>query len=398
MIRQLMLLATFSAILMASNAVLDYIKAAQKRLQMDRQLQMIEQQQQLGISAKKINRFTSFSVDAFYTDTKADLLPKRFNTTDISLSDTIDIFNKSGIAIEKIRLQAKQNRYLLESQKRQLFLSLIEMIASWHRTREVLQLHRKLYHEQESVLKQLKKAVNAGAMPKIESERFANTLSLFHAKIIDEQTMLETMGARLKLYVPKRTIPSLKVERLQADMNGFLLHATSLRLKYVESELAQKEAEAIQKSWLPEAIVGTAYQQNSDPTANGDNYSVFAGVHISLDAGIGKKAEAARVHAIRSKSQAIAAKIEVSEHYLNYLGSIRSAEKQAKILEPALRQAKSTLKSIKTAYLKHYTDFNSYLQAFQSYLALREKSIEVAIMKQKNILILNMLSSGAIYE
>ncbi len=398
MIKQLFLLAFLSALLMGSDTLVDYVKSAQKHLQMDRRQLLINQQGSFAIEARKRERFAHFSGDLQYADTKADLLPNRYSTTDLSLTDTIDLFDKSGIAIERIRLQTMQNRMLLNSQKEHLFLSLIDMIAAYEKIYKLLALHQHLYREQMKILKQLEEASRTGAVPKIESDRFANALALFEVQIAQEKTDLETMQAQLKLYVPDREIPVLNDEELKTDMADFLAHRPDLKAKEFESRLADNDARAIRKKWLPDASVEVAYQQNSDPTANGNNHSLLAGLHFDLNANLSKDAEAARVRALQSRCEAIGLKTAAKTQFLQYLGTIRSAEKRVEILKVAEKRAKSTLESIKTAYLKRYTDFNSYLQTLQALLSIREKIIDVSIIKQKNIDILNILGSGAIYE
>jgi len=74
------------------------------------------------------------------------------------------------------------------------------------------------------------------------------------------------------------------------------------------------------------------------------------------------------------------------------------AERKEKIVQEALQRALLTMKKVQIAYLKHYIDFNSYIQTLQSLLSIQEEEIDTHITKQKNITILNTLSRGEIYE
>ncbi|SFO96722.1 TolC family protein [Hydrogenimonas thermophila] len=384
--------------LLASNSIVEYVKTAQKRLSLEDQIQMINKEKNLRISAKKLQSFANFSVDIQYTQTKDQLLPNYFHTIDYSLSDNIDIFNKNSLIIEKLYLESEKSKYLIWQRKEQLFLSLVNMIAAYHRIHKLLTLHQRFYNEQKEILTKLTEAYKAGAIPKIESERFANALTLFHGRIVQEEELVKNLSQRLNLYVPDQPIPNFEEVSIHTDISNFIKQNPLLRYKKIESKIANKEAEFIKKSWLPDAVIGAAYQQNSDPTANGNNYSFFTGIHMNFDSGLKKEAEAAKVQALRVKSEEISLKIKEQERYLDYLGKIQAAKRKEKILKPALQRALLTMQRVKTAYLKHYIDFNSYLQTLQSLLSIQEEEIDALITKQKNIVILNTLSTGKIYE
>jgi len=384
--------------LLASDTIVDYVKTAQKRLGLETQVQMIERAKELRVSAQKIQRFANISADLQYQERKDQLLPNYFHTIDVSLSDTIDLFNKKSLVIEKLSLNMQASQYLMKQKKEQLFLSLVDMIASYHRLNRLLTLHHQLYHEQKKILEKLTEAYQAGALPKIESERFANALALFQARIVQEEILVKNLNQRLKLYVPDRPIPNFEEESMHSDLSNFIKQNPHLNYKTIESQMINKESEAMKKSWLPDAVVGALYQQNSDPTANGNSYALFAGLHLNFDGGLEKEAEALKVEALKSKSEAISLKIKEQERYLEYLGKVQMAERKEKILQEALQRALLTMKKVQIAYLKHYIDFNSYLQTLQSLLSIQEEEIDTHITKQKNITILNTLSRGEIYE
>jgi len=398
MIKKFILCSIIPAALLASNSIVEYVKTAQKRLALEDQMQMINREKNLRVSAQKIQSFANFSVDIQYTQTKDQFLPNHFHTIDFSLSDNIDIFNKNSLIIEKLYLEAEKSKYLIWQKKEQLFLSLVEMIATYHRLNKLLTLHHKFYNEQKEILTKLTEAYKAGAIPKIESERFANALTLFYGHIVQEEELVKNLRERLNLYVPDQPIPNFEEESIHTDISNFIKQSPTLKYKNIESKIVNKEAEFIKKSWLPDASVGTVYQQNSDPTANGNNYSLFAGLHINFDGGFKKEVEALKVEALKVNNEAISLKIKEQERYLDYLGKVKAAERKEKILKPALHRALLTMQRVKTAYLKHYIDFNSYIQTLQSLLSIQEEEIDALITKQKNIVILNTLSRGKIYE
>lgn len=398
MIKRFILCSIIPAALLASSSIVEYVKTAQKRLALEDQIQMINKEKNLKVLAQKIQNFANFSADIQYTQTKDQFLPNHFRTIDFSLSDNIDIFNKNSLIIEKLYLEAEKSKYLIWQKKEQLFLSLVEMIATYHRLNKLLTLHHQFYNEQKEILAKLTEACKAGAIPKIECERFANALALFHGSIVQEEELVKNLRQRLNLYVPNQPIPKFDKEPIGADISNFIKQNPLLKYKNIESQITNKEAEFIKKGWLPDAVIGTMYQQNNDPTANGNNYSFFAGLHINFDGGFEKQAEALKVESLRSKSDTISLKIKERERYLNYLGKIKAAERKEKILKQALHRALLTMQRIKIAYLKHYIDFNSYLQTLQSLLSIQEEEIDALITKQKNIVILNTLSRGKIYE
>ena len=395
----LFLIGWFSVVLWAdSDSLIDYVKAAQREMQMGRQEHGIEERERLGISSIKIQRLAHFSGDYIFTDTHADLLKSPFHTTDISLTDTIDLFNKSSVKIEALRLAKGKEQALLNLRKEQLFLTIVDMIGAYQETDEFLTLHLNLYHEQKKVLKQIESASLIGAIPKIEAERFANALDLFRAKIAQEKTLLRTMHNRLRLYVPNRKIPILTDEKLKVDIDRFLALRPDIEAKECESRLAMNEAKAIQKNWLPDTVMGMAYQQNNDPTANGDNYSIFAGLHFEINAGHRRASEAMKVQALQINSEIIGLRIGAKAQFLKYMGMIKSSEEKMEILKAAEARAESTFERMKTAYFKHYTDFNSYLQTMQSFLRIHEERIKASLAKRKYITILNLLGSGIVYD
>jgi len=398
MLKKLFILSIIALSLFASDTVLDYFYAAQKNLRFDSQLRNINKTKQLQELAIKMDRYAKFSIDMQYTNTKANLLPNRFYITDFTKIETIDICNKSRVQLEKIALQAKQTRYLLKAQKEEFFLSLLDLIASYNQIERIVKLHKRFYQEEKSILKEIKKAVKIGFLPKIDEYRFSNKLALFNASIKSEETILDTLNQQLKLYVPDKNIPKLKEVSLKSDIKQFLSNNPLVQQKVLESKILKQDAKSIEKSWLPDGIIGVTYEKNSDPTANGDNYSFFAGIRISINPSLSKEAESYKVQAMQKNDESLFIKAKVKERYLKYLGAIKSANNELKILKPAINQAKQNFEAIKKAYLKRYVDFTAYLQSFQSLITIYERYISAKVKKQKNVIILNTLSKGVIYD
>jgi len=55
-------------------------------------------------------------------------------------------------------------------------------------------------------------------------------------------------------------------------------------------------------------------------------------------------------------------------------------------------------KTIKTAYLRQYIDFNTYTQVVLQTLHVKEQIIELKSKKELEATILNNIASGVIYE
>lgn len=91
---KIIIFLSLSTLLMADNLLL-YYNDVIKTMHIDKQLTLEERANTLRIQAQKISRFTNFGADINAGKTNAKLLPDTFNVIDMSLSDTIDIFNKN---------------------------------------------------------------------------------------------------------------------------------------------------------------------------------------------------------------------------------------------------------------------------------------------------------------
>ncbi len=396
--KKVFILSFIGLSLFASDAILDYFYEAQKNLQFDSRLNNINKIKQLQEEMIKTKRYANFSIDLQYMNTKANLLPNRYNVTDFTVADTIDIFNKSRFQLQKIILESKQNEYLLKSQKEELFLSLMNIIASYNKIEKIVKIHTKFYHEEQSILQEIQKAVQIGSLPKMDEYRFANRLALFKATINKEKNALATLRKQLKLYVPNMKIPKLHDVELTAKIKKFLSNCPAIQQNILESKILKTKAQNIEKSWMPDVVLGTTYEKNSDPTANGDNYSFFAGIHISINPSLSKEAESYKVLALQKNSESLLIQTKEKERFIKYLGAIHSAQSELQTLKPALKQAKKNFQAIKKAYLKRYVDFTAYSESFQTLITIYEQYITAKIKKEKNVIIVNTLSNGAIYE
>ena len=378
-----------------------FYKDAVQTLQYDKSYTLYEQSNKTSQSGVTYSKYANFSVDAAYTNTHAKLLPTsegNFNTTDISLSDSIDIFGKNNYKIESLRLDKKATKAQLYAKKEQLFIALINLVSLYNRTSQELQLHQNLFTEQEAIYKKLKLLGEHGDMTKLDVLRFKNTLTTLKTKIVSQNQALMKMKKQLSLYAPNEAIPTLHVTKLLFSKEDFIAHNPQATLNSLDAQKKVAQANGMNSSYLPTLDAGVSYQKLDDPTGYGDNYSIGVALHLPLNSGDFKEAEALKVSALSFEAQSIAYKIQRENEYIAYRESFEDASKQLAILEKALSDYEESEATIKTAYLKQYVDFNTYLQVLKQALDVKKQIIAMKMQKAKEATLINAIASGKLYE
>ncbi|HHD72553.1 MAG TPA: TolC family protein, partial [Epsilonproteobacteria bacterium] len=343
-------------------------------------------------------RYLNLDAGVMHGTTKAKLLEHYFNNTDIGITDTIDLFGKSAEEIHLIQLQMKEDRLLLQVQKEKLFLSLLTMITAYSVSEEKLQLYQKLYQTQAQLLDAARAALKAGAIPMLELTRLENILALIEVQRDSEEQISTMMRAQLTLYAPHIAIPKLSSAKLHSDLPRFLAHSPQLKLNDNRARQSLQKVKQIQQSWMPDAVIGANQEYNNDPTANGDNYTLSMGLSMHFDGGMTHSAERQKVDALRINSQKKALEIERKAQYIAWKSNYQTAKRSLASLSKTLKKTNISLKNMRTAYLKHYVDLNTYLQTVKEGLATHEAQIDAKYRMIENALILNVLSEGNIYE
>gem|GEM_PF-938327 len=397
-IKILILIVMFFSTVEANNSVISFYKSALKTLSYEDTYALQIQSEKLTIEAKKMRRFINLNGGVLYGYTKAKLLSDHFNNTDIGLSDTIDIFGKSADDIRLIQLQMKANKFLLQIKKEQLFLSLTEMIIAYRMSEEKWEINRKLYQEQNQFLGKMRIAEKEGTIPAIELSRFENNLVLLHTEMNQEKQIIDTMKGQLLLYGKGHAIPHLRMNALQSNLQNFLSHSPQMKLNDNQATQSIESINKLKHSWIPDAVIGANQQYNDDPTATGNNYTLSAGLTMSFDGGMSHDIESQKVNALRIQSQNKELELQRTTQYLTWKNMYTASKKSFYALKKTLANTRATMKNIKTAYIKHYIDFNSYLQTIQEDLATRNAEISEKYNMIKSTIILNTLSQGTIYE
>lgn len=394
---KIIIFLSLSTLLVADNLLL-YYNDVIKTMHINKQLTLEERANTLRIQAQETSRFTNFGADINAGKTNAKLLPDTFTVIDMSLSDTLDIFNKNQYTIQTLHLDFLESKTLLSLQKEQLFISLVDMIAAYRKTKALFALHQTLYRRQTALKEKLQKAYKAGGLPKTELNRFITTLALFQSRIIQERENIHSMRAQLKLYAPHLQIPYLSSDTLTTNQKEFVEADPAVALNTIQSKKAQVRSDAIDHEWLPDAYVAVTQQFDDDPTANGDNYTFSAGLHMGFDGGNQKRSEASKVMALKISDQKVSLLIKRKQHYLSLKNRYIRAKKQRNALLSVNSKADQNLKAIEKAYTKNYIDFTTYLQTLHEMLSLQENLIESKYEMLQSATTLNTLSQGAIYE
>jgi len=396
--RFLFLAALFLTLASADNSIIPFYKEALKTLSYQDTYTLQQKSRTLSIEAKKKQQYLNLDAGIMYGATNAKLLPHHFNNTDIGITDTIDLFGKNVEEIHLIQLQMKEDRLLLQVQKEKLFLSLLSMISAYRASEEKLKLYKKLYQTQYTLLKAVRSAVKAGTMPMLERTRLENIMALIEVQRDQEKQIVTMMKAQLKLYSPHHTIPQLSSSRLHSDLPRFLASSPQLKLNDNQAMQASQKIKQIEQSWMPDAIIGANQQFNDDPTNYGDNYTLNMGLSMHFDGGMTHDIERQKVDALKIKSQKKVLEIERKTQYITWKTQYQAAKRSFASLSRTLKGTNVTLRNMRTAYLKHYVDLNTYLQTIKESLTTHEAAINAKYKMIKNALILNTFSKGIIYE
>jgi outer membrane protein TolC len=396
MLKQISIVAFLS--LLAHANMLGYFQEAERHLQYDKTYSLYKQSNQLSQSGIESSRYANFSADVGYARTQAKLLDHGFNTTDFSLDDTLDVFGKNSYKIEMLQLDLKSKKASLSLQKEHLFISLVTMIAMYHRTVEQQDLYQTLFNKQNKIVKKLKTLEKNGDISNLKVLRFNNTLSRLQAQIVSLKNQVIKMKKQLKLYVPNQPIPSLHHVKLRGSKKAFLAHDPRYDINRYDAHRKSVQAKGMEKSYIPTVTTGIAYQQLDDPTSYGDNYSLNVGVHIPLNRGDFREAEALKVAALSSQSQSVEVKLQRENEYIMHHQAYVNAQKELAVLKHSLGAYIKSEKSIKEAYLKQYVDFNTYLQVLTESLSVKEQMIALRYQKDLEATIINAIASGKIYE
>lgn len=395
MLKKLLFLSIISLQLHAD--MISYYKIVLERLQYDKNYNLYKTSQELSQQGVSYSRYANFAIDASYGQTSAKILANPFSSTDIVLSNTLDLFGKKTYEIELISLDIKAKKSILQSQKEQLFISLVDVIFLYYKTKDTLLLHQNIYGVQKNIYHKLEKLHLSGAISKLDVLRFKNRLIFFQTKMIAKKSEVKKIKNQLSTYAPKEHIPSLDSQYIYTK-DDFLSKNPSLSLNKIAHDKLLLQAESSQNSYLPEVNAALAYQKIDDPTSYGDNYSVRVGMHMPLNSAIFKKTEALRVNALSQKSKNIKYKTARENEYIQLYKDYKSALEQSDLLYKNLADYEQSQETIKIAFLKGYVDFNSYIQVLTQTLQIKEKLVILKYQAYKEATILNGISSGVIYE
>jgi len=330
------------------------------------------------------SKYANFNFRVDYAHTRAKYLPYSpgtFSTADIYLTDTIDIFGKNNYKIESLRLDQKSTKAQLNIKKEQLFIALVNLINLYNSTSKALKLHQKFLKEQELIYKKLALLSENGDIIKISLLRFKNTLTILKTTIASQNQLLLKMKMQLPLFSKYDFI----AQNPQATLNS---------LK-AQKQIAQ--ADGMNNTYFPIFTTTVGHQNINDPTSSGDNYYILAGLNIPLNTGNFKKAEALKTASLSTKTQESAYKIKREKNYIEYKSSFDNASSQLDILEKALSDYDESESTIKTAFIKQYIDFNTYLQVLKQSLDVKKQIIAMDAQKKLNATLINGIASGKIY-
>lgn len=381
--------------------IIDFYKKAVTTLQYNKGYTLDTKANKLSQSGVNYSRYANFTFNANFSNTNAKKLPDTsgtFDTTNITLYDTLDLFGKNSYKIDTLTLDLKSQKSLLYIQKEQLFISLVTMIALYNKTLKQVSLYKTVFNEQKEIYKKIEKLQQNGAITGIEILRFKNQLTALKMTIINQENEILKMKKQFQLYAPNEQIPILRNSKLLYSEKEFLSRNPQLHFNTTEAQKLSMQAKGLQHTYLPDVTAGAAYQKNGDPTSYGDNYSLTVGLQLPINSGDFKEAQALKAGALSLKSKNIQYKIRRKNEYITRYQDYINASEELKILQKSLSDYEKSEKTIKSAYLRHYVDFNTYLQVITQTLRVKEQIIALKSKKALESAILNNIASGAIYE
>jgi outer membrane protein TolC len=359
---------------------------------------LYEKSNKLAQKGLNYNKFANFSVDGVYTNIKAENFSDSFSLTDVSITDNFDIFSKASYDVEFLALELQAKSKLLNLQKEKLYVLLVDMIATYHTIIEKKNLHEKLLNEQENIYNKLRVLQNKGAISAIDLLRFKNTLTQLKMAIVREDTQVKKMKKQLSLYAPNQDIPSLDEQELKYTRDKYISNNMQLNINNINVDKLKAKSKRLENNYLPDISTSLAYQKNEEPGSYGDNYSLNIALSMPLSSGDFKQSEALMAKALSLKSKNIQYKIDRENEYERRYQDFVDATKELAILDENLKDYEKSEKTIKSAFLKQYVDFNTYLQVLTQSLHIKEHIIQMKYQKKSQASILNTLSSGVLYE
>lgn len=216
--------------LLSSSAFADmtsFFQAAVKNLKYNKSYTLYKQSNKTSQMAVTYSKYTNFSADAAYSKTYAKLLssaPGNFDTTEISLHDTVDLFGKNNYRIQTLRLDTKAKKSELDLKKEQLFITLVDMVALYNQTKAQLAMREELYAKQRAIYKKLEALKQNGNITEVEVLRFKNTLTTLQTSIVAMRQEIAGMRSQLQLYAPHEAIPQLSETRILYTKEAFVHH------------------------------------------------------------------------------------------------------------------------------------------------------------------------------
>lgn len=396
MTKKIILLFILSIALSAN--IIDFYKKTIHTLQYNKKYELSTKANKLSKSGVIYNKYANFSFNVDYSKAKAKRLTNTFDTTNVSFNDTLDLFGKNSYKINALTLDLKSKKSMLNIQKEQLFISLVNMITLYNKTLKQVSLYKIVLNEQKDIYDKLKKLQQKGAITSINLLRFKNQLTSLKMTIMNQKNEIVKMKKQLHLYAPNQQIPTLKSSKFLYSEENFLSNNPQLNFNNADAQKLLVQAEGLDCSYLPDVTAGTNYQQIGDPTSYGNNYSFVVSLQIPLITGNFKEAQALKVKALSLKSKNIQYQIQRENEYTTRYQDYINAVQQLKVLHENLNDYEKSEKTIKTAYLQQYVDFNTYIQVLVQTLHVKEQIIEIKSKQVLEATILNNIASGVIYE
>jgi len=396
MLKQIVIISLLS--LVAHANIIDFYQEANKNIAYDKTYSLYKKSNQLSQSGIESSQYANFSADMGYVRTRAKLLNRGFNTTDFALSDTLDVFGKNSYKIEMLQLDLQSKKASLALQKEQLFISLANMIAMYHQTKEQEALYQDIFDKEDEIYKKLQILEKNGAVTQLDVLRFNNRLNAFQSKIVSFKNQSKKMEKQLNLYAPNQPIPLLDSSNNIASKEMFLAHNPRYKMNSLDADKQMVQAKGMEKSYTPMLTTEVAYQQIDDPTSFGNNYSLNIGIHIPLNQGDKKEAEALKASSMSNRTKSVEYKFQRENEYISRHQSYLNAQSQLDVLSNSLENYEKSEESITEAYLKQYVDLNTYLQLLIGSLGVKEQMIAFQYQRDLEKTIVNAIALGEIYE
>ncbi|MCE5251471.1 TolC family protein [bacterium] len=324
-----------------------------------------------------------------------------YPNNDMSIFDTIDIFNKKGLDRGITGYEIQKNKSLSDVEKKRIFSDVAEAYFALLMNTRLLAVHEESLEWIDKNILLVDTGVENGVFPASEINRWTiEKLSRQNSLLSDKMEI-----ARLKETLRMLTgLTDITVEEdvltgnTQVTVDDLLAHTPELAVYDLEKK--QVELDIRKENWsrFPDLQVGGSLIQNNEPESTGDQKVVSANLRFKLlDGGRGFRIASSRARMKSIESEAETARSQYMSLYLNTIREMNAQREMLENLRVARDLSADNLEKLTAGYKKRFVDFIALFDAFREDITIREDYITTFSRYHQTNQYLSHLSQGDIY-